>query len=108
MKKRGQWSSEALKLTIDALDSVYNMNQVSRNFQIPRSSLRDHYEGKTKSRKLGRQGVLTIAEEEPLVTYLEDMVRVSCPLNITQLKANVAEITQTMLTPFTNGIPGKS
>ena len=40
--------------------------------------------------------------------YLEEMVRVSCPLNITQLKAKMGEITQTRLTPFTNGIPGKS
>ena len=95
-------------MAIDALDSGYNMSQVSRHFQIPRSSLRDHYEGRTKSRKLGPQAVLTKVEEEQLVTYLEDMVRVSCPLNITELKAKVAEITQTRLTPFTNGILGKS
>ena len=83
MKRKGQWSSEALKLAIDALDSGYNMSQVSRHFQIPRSSLRDHYEGRTKSRKSGPQGVLTTVEEQQLVTYLEDMVRVFCPLNIT-------------------------
>ena len=105
---RGQWSSEALKLAIDALDSGYNISQVSRHFQIPRSSLRDHYEERTKSRKLGPQDVLTTAEEEQLVTYLEDMVRVSCLFNITHLKAKVAEITQIRLIPFTNGISGKS
>ena len=32
----------------------------------------------------------------------------SCPLNITELKTKVAELTQTRWTPFTNGIPGKS
>ena len=40
--------------------------------------------------------------------YLQEMVRVSYPLNITQLKAKVGELTQTKWTPFTNDIPRKS
>ena len=56
---------------------------VSNNFGIPRSTLREHYVGKRKSRKIGPKGVLTMAEETSLVQYLEEMVRVSLPLNIT-------------------------
>ena len=84
------------------------MQDVSNNFGIPRSTLKEHYVGKRKSRKIKPKGVLTMAEEASLVQYLEEMVRVSCPLNITQLKLKVAEITQTRMTPFTHGIPGKS
>ena len=32
------------------------------------------------------------AKEEELVHYLQEMVRVSCPLNITQLRAKFAEL----------------
>ena len=105
---RGQWTSAALKLAIDALDTGYPMSQVCKKYEIPRSSLRDHYVAKRKSRKSGPPGIFIIAEEEELVQYLQEMVRVSCPLNITQLRTKVAELTQTRWTPFTNGIPGKS
>ena len=98
-----------MKSAIDALDNRYKMSQVCKTFQIRRSRQRDHYKGRTKSRKLGPQGVLTSTEEKELLTYLDEMVnRISCPLNITWLKAKVGEITQTKLTPFTNGIPRKS
>ena len=109
LKPRGQWSNKALIAAIDALDDGHKMQDVSNNFGIPRSTLREHYVGKRKSRKIGPKGVLiTMAEETSLVQYLEEMVRVSCPLNITQLKLKVAEITQTRMTPFTHGILGKS
>ena len=56
---------------------------MQKKYGIPRSSVRDSYFGKRKSRKLGPQGVLTTAKEEELLHYLQEMVRVSCPLNIT-------------------------
>ena len=43
-----------------------------------------------------------------LVQYLEEMIRISCPLNTTQLKLKFAEIIQTRKTPFSNGMLGKS
>ena len=36
------------------------------------------------------------------------MARLACPINTSQLKIKVAEITQTMMIPFKNGISGKS
>ena len=83
IKPRGQWSNKALIAAIDALDDGYKIQDVSNNFGIPRSTLREHYVGKRKSRKIGPKGVLTMAEEASLVQYLVEMVRVSCPLNIT-------------------------
>ena len=78
------------------------MKEVSNNFGIPRSTLREH------SRKIGPKSMLTMAEEIQLVQYLEEMVRISCPLNPTQLKLKVAEMTQTRMIPFRNDIPRKS
>ena len=63
LKPRGQWSNKALIAAIDALDDGYKMQDVSNNFGIPRSTLREHYVGKRKSRKIGPKGVLTMAEE---------------------------------------------
>ena len=101
-KIRRLWCNEALRLAFDALDSGYKMSEVSMKYGIPRSSLREHYHGRRKSRKLGPKGVLTMVEEEELVKYLHKMVRVSCPLNIAELKLKVVEITQGRMTPFIN------
>ena len=67
---RGQWTTTILKLAIDALDIRYPMSQVCKKYGIPRSSLRDHYVGKRKSRKSRLPGILTTAKEEELVRYL--------------------------------------
>ena len=79
LKPRGKWSNKALIAAIDTLDDGYKMQYVSNNFGILRSTLREHYVGKRKSRKIGPKGVLTMAEEASLVQYLEEMVRVSAP-----------------------------
>ena len=63
---------------------------------------------KTKPRKIGLARVLIIEEENKLFFYMEEMVKVCCPLNATQLKTKVIELYQTKSTPFTNGILGKS
>ena len=107
-RKRGHWSIATLKLAMEELDSRQKMRQVCKKYSIPRSSLRDHYVGKTKSRKIGQAGVLTMEEEKKLVFCTEEMVRVCCPLNTTQLKAKVAELCQIRSIPFTNGVLGKS
>ena len=52
--------------------------------------------------------MLTLAKEGHTVKYLEEIVRIACSLNTNQLQLKVAEIIQTRLTPFTNGIPQKS
>ena len=41
----------------------YKMNEVSKKFGIPTSSLREHYLGIRKSRKLGAVAILTMVEE---------------------------------------------
>ena len=41
--KKTQWNDDDLKQAIDALDSEYTIGEVSQAFNIPRTSLRDHY-----------------------------------------------------------------
>ena len=52
--------------------------------------------------------MLTAEEEHDLVGYLDKMIALGHPLNPSQLKLKVAEITQERVTPFKNGIPGES
>ena len=79
------------------------MRDVSSKYRILNFTIREHYVGKTKSRDLGPHAILTMVKEEKLVQYLEEMVRVSCPLK-NPTKVKVTKITQTRMTPFINGI----
>ena len=105
---RAQWTDEVLKEAIQAIDDGYTMEEVSIHYSIPRTSLRDHISGKTTSRKMGPAPTLTKEEEEALIHHLEEMVDLGHPLNPSQLKTKVGEMTQSRLTPFKQGIPGNS
>lgn len=61
---------------------------------------------KPRANKIGPKIILTMAKQEVFIKYMEEMVRWGCLLDTSQLKSKVAEITQTRLTPFTNGIFG--
>ena len=106
--KRAQWIDYDLKMAIDALNHDYTIGEVSQAFNIPRTSLKDQYEGKIKGRKMGPKATLTIEEEEKLVQYMEEMVKLAHPLSPNDLKLKVAEICQSRETPFKDGIPGRS
>ena len=104
---KGQWSDESSKLAIDSFDQGYKMANVSRKYEIPRSSLRDHYKGKTRNRKMGPKTILS-KEEDKLVEYIELMVHWRHPMTPMQVENKVAEITQERVTPFRNGFPRES
>ena len=105
---RAQWTDEALKEAIQAIDDGYTMEGVSIHYSIPRTSLRDHISGKTISRKMGPAPTLTKGEEVALIHYLEEMVDLGHPLNPFQQKTKVGEMAQSRLTPFKQRIPGNS
>lgn len=95
-----------LKLAFQAMEQGGRLRTVARHYGIPASSLRDHLYGRTITRKRGRQGILTVAEEEELEQYLLQMQDLGYPLTIAQLRLKVAEIVQTRVNPFRDGIPG--
>ena len=105
---RSQWSTESLELAIEGLDQGYKIFEVCEKYNIPRSSLRDHFLGKSRGRKMGPKTVLSAQEEEKVCDYINLMVNWGHPMTPLQLKNKVAEITQDRITPFKNGQPGKS
>ena len=84
------------------------MADVYRKYEIPRSSLRDHYEGKTRIRKMGPKTILTKDEEDKLVEYIELMVHWGHLITPMQVNSKVVEITQERVTSFRNGVLGES
>ena len=107
-RRKGQWTDEALEMAIDGLDQGFSMAEVSRKYKIPRSFLRNHYEHRTKGRKMEPKTILIKEDEGKLVEYIELMVHWGHPMTPMQVKNKVAEITQERETPFTRGIPRKS
>ena len=105
-QQQGMWSSGMLKLAFDAVERGGRVRTIARHYGIPPSSFRDHMYGRTVGRKRGRQGVLTVQEEEELQQYLLEMQDLGYPLTIAQLHLKVAEIVQTRVNPFRDGIPG--
>ena len=89
---------------IEALDQGHKMSEVCLKYGIPRSSLRDHVEGRTRTRRMGPNTILTQEEECQLVDYIQMMVLWGHPLTLSQLKSKVAEITQLRITSFKNEI----
>ena len=50
--KQGLWIDEALNKAMESIDNGYNYNEVCLQYGIPKSSLRNHVNGKTRSRKM--------------------------------------------------------
>ena len=105
---RARWTNEDLKQAMGALDSGYNMREVCEAYSIPRTSLRDHYNGRVTCRKKGPQLILTKEEEDKLVEYMVEMGRLAHPLSANDLQLKEAEICQMRAIPFKDGIPRRS
>ena len=86
--KRGLWTNEALNKAMEAIDNGYTYNEVCSQYGNPRSSLRDHVNGKTRSRKMGPKGILIADEEIALCAYNEAMADCGAPHTYTsQIKS---------------------
>jgi hypothetical protein len=68
------------------------------------TSFLNHLNGKTRSMKVGPQGMLIEHEDEAMVTWVLNMQKVGLFVNIQQLKMKVVEITETKPTPFQSSI----
>ena len=76
------------------MDVGYTLKKVCETFNILKTSLRDHYEGRVKGRKMKPKSIFTKEEEDNLVTYMMEIMRLAYPLNVHDLKMKVAEICQ--------------
>jgi hypothetical protein len=75
----------------------------SSYWNIPFTSFLNHFNGKTKSRKKGRQGVLTWVEDGVIVSWVSNMQKASLFVTLQQLKLKV--VTQIRPMHLWNGIP---
>ena len=55
---------------IDFYNVGYKFNKCYNAFNIPKSSLRDHLSGRTKSGKIGAKTILTKEEERLIIEYM--------------------------------------
>jgi hypothetical protein len=107
-RKNGLWSTAHLDKAIEMIEGGAKIKAAAKAVNIPASSVRDHLFGKRKGRKRGRERILNDEEENDLKTFLQKMQDSGQPFTPTQLKLKVAQLTQTRVTPFVDGIPGKS
>jgi hypothetical protein len=73
-------------------------------WNIPFTSLSDHFNGRSKSRKEGSQGVLIEVEDGIIVSWVLNMQNASLFVTLQQFKLKVAKVTQTKSMPFRNGV----
>ena len=81
-----------LKVALRAIDAGCKIQEATRYFDIPTSSLSDHVYGKIVDRKRGRPGILSATEEALLVEYMLKMATLGYPLTLGQLKMKVATL----------------
>jgi hypothetical protein len=105
-RRSAAWTDETLAAAMHAVDSGSALCTMARHFDIPATFLRDHIYGRSLGRKRGRQGTLSVQEENDLVQYLLKMQDLGYPLTVGELRLKVAEMTETRVNPFTNNIPG--
>jgi hypothetical protein len=56
LKRNGNWTTESLKVALRAVEEGCKIREVARYFDIPASSLSDHANGRTFTRKQGGGG----------------------------------------------------
>ena len=95
VKRRAKWTNDDLVGAIACFDVGYKLGECCKAFNIPKSSLRDHLRGKTKSRKIGATTILTKQKEALIIQYIDEMLEIGQPLTSQILKFKVAEICQT-------------
>jgi hypothetical protein len=64
------WTNEALEEVMDVIEKMtHYVRKASKSWNIPMSSLVEHLNGKTRSRKMGLGGVLTKKEDVIMITW---------------------------------------
>jgi hypothetical protein len=89
---------------MDAIERGFmSLRKASQYWNIPLTSLSNHFINKTTSKKCGPPRVLLVDEEATIVEWVFGM-----SISLHQLELKVGELKQTCATPFKNGIPRTS
>ncbi len=88
------WTNEALEEAMDAIErGIYSIRRASKSWNIPMNSLVDRLNEKTKSKKMGLEGVLTKEEDVTMITWTLTMQECGLSINLQQLKMKIVELT---------------
>lgn len=109
---RAKWTTEDLQKAIEAVRSGITVSEASRTFNIPRRTLRDWLnkdEGKTPTRKLGRNPVLNPNIEKELKERVVRLQQVGFGVTKKILCKKAAEISTVLgiKTPFSGDQAGR-
>jgi hypothetical protein len=77
-----------------------SLRKVNMYWNILFTSLSNHSNGRTRSRKVGPQGVLIEVEDETIISWVLNMQKVNLFVTLQQFKLKVVEVTLTKSTPF--------
>jgi len=70
---------EALKTLVDVdKRGICSLKRAKRSWNIPLSSFFDHFNEKTRSRKMGPRGVFTKVKDVVVIKWTLDMQNVDC------------------------------
>jgi hypothetical protein len=68
---KGKWIDQELEDAMDILETGHiSLKKANKYQNIPFTSLLDHFTGKTRSKKVGLQGVLTKLQDGAIVSWV--------------------------------------
>jgi hypothetical protein len=92
--QKGMWMDETLETTMDVVErGSHSLRRAKRSWSIPMSSLSNHSNGKTRSRKMGPRGVRIKVEDSAVITWTLAMQECGLSIRLQQLKMKVTELT---------------
>ena len=80
-------------MAMNAIGNEHSYSNVSIEYKISRSSLKDNMNVKTRSRKMDPKGVLKTKEETALCKYIEEMATYGLFLIPFQIKIKIGQMT---------------
>ena len=93
---------------LDIQSGRMKLRMASWHHSISESSIRAWQSGKVKSKRSGPKTILTSEEKKLLVEWCEIRQNVAQCASLTLLKGKVKQICSDRLTPFREGIHGRS
>jgi hypothetical protein len=92
--RKDMWTNEALETTMDVVERVTrSLRKANRSWNIPMSSLSNHLNGKTRSRKIGPRRMLREEKDSTVIALTLAMQECGLSISIQQLKMKVVELT---------------
>ncbi|XP_053615028.2 uncharacterized protein LOC128677887 [Plodia interpunctella] len=109
MNPRKKYTKEDVQNAIMAINNGSSVYKVSRQYNIPETTLRDKRDKKYCGDVAGRKTILSKSEETKIVDWIHYLGKQGFPVSKEQLKQGVAKLVENLNRPntFKDGVPGK-